>query len=413
MPGLSLVCDFCGRVFPVSENRVLCECGGLLHVEAARASVSWETLRSRRFRLWRYRELIPLPPGTPIVSLDEGGSPLVQATRLSEELKVNVMVKLEGSNPTGSFKDRGMTVAASMAKFLGAKALIAASTGNTAASMSAYARRAGMIPVVLIPSGKIAEGKLGQLRLYGAVIVEVEGGFDEAMGAVLEYSVRGGDAYTVNSINPWRIEGQKTAAFEVADEAGAPGWVAVPVGNGGNIYSIWKGFKELKELDLIDELPRMLGVQAEGAAPIAKAYTTKVYEPIKEPKTIASAIRIGNPVHWKRVLNTVRESGGSIVSVSDEEIIWAQRTLARLEGLGVESSSAVTLAGLKKAINGKLVDKNEKIVLIATGNALKEPQTMNLHETATLKIPTLKIADTTILSEILKSITKFESPEHF
>ncbi|MFN4046388.1 MAG: pyridoxal-phosphate dependent enzyme, partial [Acidilobaceae archaeon] len=228
-----LVCDSCGRAFATFERRILCDCGGLLHVELGRVNVDWETLKSRRFRFWRYKEMVPLPPGAPIVSLDEGGTPLVYAGGLSGEMKVKVMVKLEGSNPTGSFKDRGMTVATSIARFHEAKALISASTGNTAASMSAYARRAGMVPVVLIPSGKIAEGKLSQLKLYGAVVVEVEGGFDEAMKTVLEYSVRGGDAYVVNSINPWRVEGQKTLAFEIAEEMGVPDWVIVPVGNGG------------------------------------------------------------------------------------------------------------------------------------------------------------------------------------
>lgn len=369
------------------DRRTSCDCGSLLSVRLSKVTVDRSTFANRPFRVWRYKELIPVPKGARIVSMNEGGTPLIDADKIASRLGLGgLMVKLEGCNPTGSFKDRGLTVAATMALFHGAKALIAASTGNTASSMSAYARKASMVPIVVVPAGKVAGGKLGQLSLYGSLIIEVAGSFDEAMRLVIEYSRLYSDAYVVNSLNPWRIEGQKTIAYEIIEEYGVPDWIVVPVGNGGNIFSIWKGFNEFRELGLIDRLPRMLAVQALGASPILKAYETGVYEPIREPKTVASAIRIGNPVHWRRVLRVLRESEGAVVGVSDEEILEAHKEIAREEGLGVETSSATTLAGLRRAVEGKLVEKGETAVLIATGHALKEPEIIGGYEASVVKV---------------------------
>ena len=283
-------------------------------------------------------------------------------------------MKLEGANPTGSFKDRGMTVAVSMAKYLGVKVVVCASTGNTSASMSAYAARAGLKSLVVLPKGKVAKGKLMQAMLHGATLAFVNGSFDDALRLVIrlaeEYPV-----YILNSLNPWRIEGQKTLAFEIADEMGIPDWVVVPVGNGGNISAIWKGFKELKEVGLVNKLPKLAGVQAAGAAPLVKAFREGLSKPkfVDNPETVATAIRIGRPVNWPRALRAVRESGGILTAVTDDEILKAQKLLARLEGLGVEPASAASLAGLIKLREEGIIDADETVVLVATGHALKDP----------------------------------------
>ncbi|MEM2223529.1 MAG: threonine synthase [Acidilobaceae archaeon] len=382
-----LVCDCCERVYDITNKRILCDCGCLLTIEIGDTDFNWSIVRGRPMGVWRYRELIPTPREAFIVSMGEGGTPLIEMVRLNSVLKLRgVKVKFEGSNPTGSFKDRGLTVASTMALFFKCRAMIVASTGNTASSMSAYARRAGLKPIVIIPSSGVARGKLGQLKLYGALIVEVSGGFDEAMKAVIEYSKIGSDIYIVNSINPWRIEGQKTIAYEIIEQHGVPDWVVVPVGNGGNIYSIWKGFKEILRLGLIDKIPRMLAVQALGSSPILRAYKSGVYEPFKEPRTIASAIRIGNPVHWRRVLRVIEESRGAVVGVDDSEIIRAHKEIARLEGLGLETSSSTTLAGLKKALEDKVVDRGENAILVATGHALKEPEIIDSYDLELIKV---------------------------
>ncbi|MCD6278303.1 MAG: threonine synthase, partial [Desulfurococcales archaeon] len=237
-------CIECSSEFSLTEKRITCSCGGLLQVEFSKVpEISWDLFRGRPFKLWRYRELIPLPPEAEVVSLGEGGTPLVKLARSKELVRTRrAYVKLEGANPTGSFKDRGMTVAVSMAKYLGVKVVACASTGNTSASMSAYAARAGLRSLVVLPKGKVAKGKLMQAVLHGATLAFVNGSFDDALRLVIrlteEYPV-----YVLNSLNPWRIEGQKTLAFEIADEVGVPDWVVVPVGNGGNISAIWKGFK--------------------------------------------------------------------------------------------------------------------------------------------------------------------------
>lgn len=336
--------------------------------------------------------------------MGEGGTPLIRLNESRELLGVDVVyAKFEGANPTGSFKDRGMTVAVSMAKYLGFNVVACASTGNTAASMAAYARRAGVKPLVILPEGQIARGKLVQVILHGAEILMVKGGFDEALNIIIEAS-RKGIIYPLNSINPWRIEGQKTVAYEIVDEIGVPDWIVVPVGNAGNISAIWKGLVELKEFGLIDKLPRLAGVQASGAAPLVRAFRENLDRPvfIEKPETIASAIRIGKPVNWFRALKAVRESKGVLIDVSDNEIIESQKLLARYEGLGVEPASATTIAGIIRLREEKIIDKDERVVVILTGHVLKDPDTVFAHETIIYRVRTVDEA-LSLLSKITKT----------
>jgi len=311
-----------------------------------------------------YRHRLPVSSKTPIISLCEGGTPLVHAQTLSEMLDNDVWLKVEGANPTGSFKDRGMTMAMSKAAEDGAKAVICASTGNTSASAAAYATKAGMRPVVLVPDGKIAMGKLAQAIAHGAVLLQVQGNFDDCLNLARELS----DNYPValvNSVNPFRIEGQKTASFEVVDMLGdAPDLHVLPVGNAGNITAYWKGYKEYYNDGMSKKLPQMWGFQAAGAAPIVRG------EVVTNPETIATAIRIGNPASWQQAVDARDSSGGLIDSVTDEEILSAYRFVSNKEGIFVEPSSAAGIAGLiKKQSEGKL-PKGKKIVITVTGNGL-------------------------------------------
>ncbi len=313
-----------------------------------------------------YAHRLPVSAKTPIVSLREGGTPLVHAAILSEMLGNEIWLKVEGANPTGSFKDRGMTMAISKAAEDGAKAVICASTGNTSASAAAYATKAGMTPVVLVPQGKIAMGKLAQAIAHGATLLQVDGNFDDCLTLARDLA----DNYPValvNSVNPFRIEGQKTAAFEVVDLLGdAPDIHVLPVGNAGNITAYWKGYKEYNKDRLSTKLPQMWGFQAAGAAPIV---LNKV---VTEPETIATAIRIGNPASWQQAVDARDASGGLIDSVTDEEILSAYRLVAAREGVFVEPSSAAGIAGLiKKKAEGKL-PKGKRIVITVTGNGLKD-----------------------------------------
>jgi len=313
-----------------------------------------------------YRHRLPVSAKTPVVSLREGGTPLVAACVLSEMLDNEVWLKVEGANPTGSFKDRGMTMAISKAAEDGAKAVICASTGNTSASAAAYATKAGMTPVVLIPQGKIAMGKLAQAIAHGATILQVDGNFDDCLNLARELS----DNYPValvNSVNPFRIEGQKTAAFEVVDLLGnAPDLHVLPVGNAGNITAYWKGYNEYYSDKVSTQLPQMWGFQASGAAPLVLGH------PVANPETLATAIRIGNPASWDQAIAARDNSGGLIDSVTDEEILNAYRLVAAKEGIFVEPSSAAGIAGLiKKQAEGKL-PRGKKIVITVTGNGLKD-----------------------------------------
>ncbi len=313
-----------------------------------------------------YRTRLPVSAKTPVVSLREGGTPLVAACVLSEMLDNEIWLKVEGANPTGSFKDRGMTMAISKAAEDGAQAVICASTGNTSASAAAYATKAGMIPVVLIPQGKIAMGKLAQAIAHGSRLIQVDGNFDDCLRLARELSQEYPVAL-VNSVNPYRIEGQKTAAFEVVDLLGdAPDLHVLPVGNAGNITAYWKGYKEYYSEKISKQLPQMWGFQAAGAAPLVLGH------PVENPETLATAIRIGNPASWEQAIDARDSSGGVIDSVTDEEILTAYRLVAAKEGVFVEPSSAAGIAGLfKKQREGKL-SKGKKIVITVTGNGLKD-----------------------------------------
>lgn len=321
--------------------------------------------------LAKYRQYLPLNDRTPMISLEEGNTPLVHAPRLGRELGCDqLFLKLEGCNPTGSFKDRGMVVAVAKAAEEGAQGVICASTGNTSASAAAYAARVGLPAVVLVPEGNIALGKLAQAIIYGAKVLAIDGSFDHALRIVRAVGEEGSFAI-VNSINPYRIEGQKTAAFEVIERLGrAPDILAIPVGNAGNITAYWKGFKEARDRGMARYVPRMLGFQAEGAAPIVLGRA------VEHPRTVATAIRIGNPASWKMAEAARDESGGAIDAVSDEEILAAYRRLAQWEGVFGEPASAASVAGLWKLVkSGRLDLTGQTVVCIITGSGLKDPDT--------------------------------------
>jgi len=325
----------------------------------------------------RYREYLPVTEATPVISLNEGSTPLIYSPRLSEKVgrDTQVYIKYEGLNPTGSFKDRGMTVAISKAVEAGSEAVICASTGNTSAAAAAYAARAGISCIVLLPAGKIAMGKLVQAFMYGAKVVAIDGNFDDALRLVREIGETE-PVSIVNSINPHRIEGQKTAAFEIIEELGAaPDLHILPVGNAGNITAYWKGYREFHEKGRSASLPKMLGFQASGAAPI---FHNRI---IPDPETVASAIRIGNPASWQQAAAAIRDSHGAIDIVSDLEILDAQRFLAASEGIFVEPASAASIAGLLKCIGKErcavcplpAIPKGARIVCTVTGHGLKDP----------------------------------------
>ena len=316
-----------------------------------------------------YRDFLPVTDRTPIITLFEGNTPLLKAvnTDLLFSVDFNLYFKYDGANPTGSFKDRGMTLAISKAVESGAKAVICASTGNTSASASAYAARAGLSTIVLIPEGKIAMGKLAQAMIHGAMVLQLDGNFDDALRIVKEV-VQKHPIGLVNSLNPFRIEGQKTAAFEICDQLGdAPTYHVLPVGNAGNITAYWKGYKEYHNTGRASKLPVMLGFQASGSAPIVEGH------PIENPETLATAIRIGNPASWQGAVNARDESGGLIESVTDEEILDAYKFLATNQGIFCEPASAASLAGVIKLAKKNYFKGGETVVCTLTGNGLKDP----------------------------------------
>ena len=315
----------------------------------------------------KYREYLPVTDSTPVVTLNEGNTPLIKAENLAKKIGVDaeIYLKFEGCNPTGSFKDRGMTMAVTKAKESGSGAIICASTGNTSASAAAYGAKAGLKTYVLIPDGYIALGKLSQAMMYGAEIIAIQGNFDRALEVVREIADKS-PITLVNSVNPYRIEGQKTGAFEICEALGqAPDYHFIPVGNAGNITAYWKGYKEWHKLGKIPTLPKMMGFEAEGAAAIVKG------ERIMNPETIATAIRIGNPASWKYAEAARDESNGMINYVTDEEIVKAYKLIAASEGVLAEPASAASVAGLIKVKN--LIKEGSKIVCILTGNGLKDP----------------------------------------
>lgn len=331
----------------------------------AHSSTSWPGV------IRRYAEYLPVTDATPIVTLLEGNTPLIPAPNLVEAIggKFQLFLKYEALNPTCSFKDRGMTMAVSKAKERGAEVVICASTGNTSASAAAYAARAKMKCVVILPHGKIAQGKLAQALMYGATTIAIEGNFDVALRIVRELGETG-KVEVVNSVNPVRIEGQKTAAFEICDALGdAPDFHFLPVGNAGNITAYWRGYKEYHAAEKSDTLPKMFGFQAAGSAPIVDGH------PIENPQTIATAIRIGNPAGWQGATDAVKESEGFIGKVTDEEILAAYKMIARTEGIFVEPACAAPLAGLIKAVQAGLIPEGSLITATMTGHGLKDPDT--------------------------------------
>lgn len=340
-----------------------------------------------------YRQYLPVTDNTRVVTLNEGGTPLIRADRLSEELELDLYLKFEGANPTGSFKDRGMAMAMTRAVADGAQAVICASTGNTSAAAAAYAARAGLNCFVLIPEGKIALGKLAQALIYGAKVISLDGNFDQALRIVRSISAQH-PITLVNSVNPFRIEGQKTAAFEICDQLGkAPDFLAIPVGNAGNITAYWKGFREYHEHRQVTTRPRLLGFQAAGAAPIV---TGKV---VPNPETVATAIRIGNPASWQGAVAALQESGGTIQAVTDEEILDAYQELARSEGVFAEPASAASLAGVIKLARTGYFAAGAAVVCVLTGHGLKDPD--NAIKTATVQPTMLPADENAVLKAIL------------
>lgn len=316
----------------------------------------------------QYKEYLPVTEKTPKLSLLEGNTPLIKLDNLSKELGIELYGKVEGANPTGSFKDRGMVFAVAKAIEEGSECVICASTGNTSAAAAAYAARAGIKSIVVIPKGKVALGKLAQACMYGAKIIEIDGNFDDALQIVRNVSETT-PVSLVNSVNPYRIEGQKTAAFEIVDALGSsPDFLCIPVGNAGNISAYWKGFKEYNDVKH-SGLPKMFGFEAEGSAAIVQG------APIANPETVATAIRIGNPASWSLAEAARDESGGIIDSVTDEEILNAYQLIASREGIFVEPGSAASLAGVIKSVNAGKIPAGSKVVTVFTGNGLKDPDT--------------------------------------
>ncbi|WP_456289568.1 threonine synthase [Paenibacillus sp. AK002] len=346
--------------------------------------------------LQTYREYLPVNERTPLLTLKEGNTPLIKAVNLSEELGIDLHFKFEGLNPTGSFKDRGMVMAVAKAMEEGSRTIMCASTGNTSAAAAAYAARGGLNCIVIIPNNNIALGKLAQAMIYGAKVIAIEGNFDRALEIVREITAKH-PISLVNSVNPYRIEGQKTAAFEVVDQLGkAPDVLAIPVGNAGNISAYWKGFKEYHAAGKSTSLPKMLGFEAEGAMAIVKG------EPIPNPETVATAIRIGNPASWKTAVAAAQESGGQINYVTDEEILEAYRKIASREGIFAEPGSAASIAGVYKMKREGYFKGGESVVCVLTGHGLKDPNIA----ISTVNAEPLVVSDTE--SAVMDAIAKLE-----
>lgn len=376
-------CIQCRSTFDIHEKLYTCpKCEGLLEIEfddnELIEKIDIHKLRDGPIKVWKYRAFMPILDDSKIVSLGEGGTPLFKCGRLAQKIGINELyLKYEGLNPTGSFKDRGMTVGVTKALEFGAEVVACASTGNTSASLAAYAAKAGMKCVVLLPSGKVASGKLAQAMMHGAKVISVKGNFDQAL-AIVRRLCQEENIYLLNSVNPFRLQGQKSIAFEIADQLSwhVPDRVVVPMGNCANIWAIYKGFLEFKRTGLTNGIPKMVGIQAEGAKPIVDAIKRGMenFVPVESPETVATAIRIGNPVNGIKAIRAIRLSGGTAESVSDDEIIEFQRLTARLEGIGVEPASASAIAGLSKLVKEGVVDRDERVVCVATGHLLKDPE---------------------------------------
>ncbi len=370
-------CITCGEEYDQNEIIYTCmKCGSTLEVTCA-PDVSRDIFSCRKSTMWKYKEFMPVDESK-IVSLEEGGTPFCKCSKLGDELGIELYVKVEGSNPTGSFKDRGMSVGITKAVELGVETVGCASTGNTSASLAAYAARAGKRCIVILPAGKVAMGKLAQAMFHGAEVISMKGNFDEALETMTSLALEG-QLYLLNSVNPYRLEGQKSIGFEVVDDLGwkSPDRIILPVGNAGNISAIWKGVTEFHEAGFIDDLPMMTGIQAEGASPITNAVRQgkQSIVPVENPETVATAIRIGAPVSAQKALRAIYDSDGMAETVTDPEILSAQKLLARKEGIGVEPASAASIAGLMKLVETGEVDKGEQVVCIVTGHLLKDPKT--------------------------------------
>lgn len=395
-------CISCGEEYNLGEIIYTCKkCGSILEV-LIEPDVSKDIFQCRKNTMWKYKEFMPVDESK-IISLEEGGTPFIKCDRLGKEFGVNLHVKVEGSNPTGSFKDRGMSVGITKAMELGVDTVGCASTGNTSASLAAYAARAGLKCIVLLPSGKVALGKLAQAMFHGAEVLSVNGNFDEALEAVTALALKG-ELYLLNSINPFRLEGQKSIGFEIVDDLGwrSPDRIILPVGNAGNISAIWKGIREFYSAGFIEDLPRMTGIQAAGACPVTNAVKEGAEDivPVENPETIATAIRIGAPVSAVKALRAIYDSDGTSDTVTDDEILDAQKLLARTEGIGVEPASASSIAGLRKLVDAGEIDKGEDIVCIVTGHLLKDPNTA----IDACKEPVNIEADVESLSRVLKGL---------
>lgn len=412
----------CGARYEIGERLYVCpRCGGLLDVEVTREGLksagelrdSWRARRTStdardRSGVWRFRELLPFNDEAPAVTLAEGNTPLYDAPRSAGFCRLDALrLKHQGCNPTGSFKDTGMTVAVTQGLLLGARTVVCASTGNTAASLAAYAARARLLCAILVPRGQVSHAKLAQSLDYGARVLELEGNFDDAMRLVRELAADE-SVYLVNSINPFRIEGQKTVAFELAEQLDwrVPDHVVVPGGNLGNSSALGKGFKELLDLGLIERLPRLSVVQAEGAAPFARMFAPTAdgeraahddgraatgeplpaddvledsFHPVERPRTLATAIKIGAPVSWKKALRAVRWTGGRVLTVSEQEIADAKAVIGR-DGVGCEPASATTVAGIRRLVSGGFIRQDESVVAVLTGHVLKDADyVINYH----------------------------------
>lgn len=386
-----IVCWDCGRDVDDMYANTCPTCNGLLTIK-----VDLEPLKAKKPKdlhhkpigVWRYGDFMPVDPKN-AVTIKEGGTPLYETKALGAEVGVkDLYVKYEGANPTGSFKDRGMTVGVSHAVEIGAKLVGCASTGNTSASLAAYAAKANLDCAVFLPAGKVAAGKLAQAMFYGAKVLSIDGNFDDALALAREMAEKR-ELYLLNSINPYRPEGQKSVLFEIMDQLAydIPDRIVLPVGNAANIWAVYKALCELSEIDWIDRMPMLTGIQAEGSMPVARAFSSQKedFVPEENPETVATAIRIGNPVSGRKALAAIYDTGGYSTSVTDAEILAAQRLLGRKEGVGVEPASAASVAGVKKLREMGVIDPKEKVVCICTGNGLKDPDTMMSNSDPVIK----------------------------
>jgi threonine synthase len=404
----------CGVSYGIRERIYVCaRCGGPLQVEvrttelmdAASLRELWKSRKTSQSPedqsgAWRFRELLPFDEAAPVITLFEGNTPLYEAPRCAEYAGLKALrLKHQGCNPTGSFKDTGMTAAITHAVLLGARIAICASTGNTAASLAAYSARAGLRCAILVPKGQITAAKLAQSMDYGAMVCEIEGTFDDCMQLIQELGDESA-IYVANSINPFRIEGQKTVAFELMEQCGwrPPEHVVVPGGNLGNSTALGKGFAEMKALDLIDRMPKLNVIQAEGAAPFARMFTEIASKrdteqdaeasslvPEPHPQTLATAIKIGAPVSWMKSLRAVLRSGGQVIAVSEQEIADAKAMIGR-DGVGCEPASATTVAGIRKLVAAGQIQHDESVVAVLTGHVLKDPDYVSNYHRGTLAL---------------------------